>query len=386
MLTPDYLDHCTDDVVELCSKLENQIVRDITRRLLKTGHMTNTAAYQAAIAQQSGLLYADIIQRVSKLSGLSARQVRAMFEDAETACIAADNRIYIAAGLKPAVKLSPVIYRQLKAAAKKTSGHLQNLTMTTASTSQSAYIQAATMVEMQVESGAFDYNTAIRMAVKQVAQTGCTVSYPSGHIDKIDVAIRRAGLTGVNQNMAELTLSYADEMGANLVRTTAHSGARPSHAVWQGRVFSRSGKSDKYPDFVESTGYGTGPGLCGWNCRHSFGPYLPGISPEIYLQKDLNRMNHATVTYGGEKIKYYDATQMQRSMERKIRATKRELAAYDEAGFKDDFAAASAKLKAQRDGLNDFCKQTKLLRQNEREQVLGYSHSQAAKAVWAFRR
>ena len=104
MLTPDYLDHCTDDIVELHSRLENQIIRDIVRRLLKTGCMTDTAAYQAAIAQQSGLLYADVIQRVSKLSGLSAKQVRTLFEDAETACITADNRIYVAAGLKPAVK------------------------------------------------------------------------------------------------------------------------------------------------------------------------------------------------------------------------------------------------------------------------------------------
>ncbi|MDD3231140.1 MAG: hypothetical protein PHE09_18290 [Oscillospiraceae bacterium] len=237
MLTPDYLDHCTDDVVDLYSKLENQVVRDIARRLLKTGHMTDTAAYQASIVQQSGLLYADVVQRVSKLSGLSAKQVRAMFEDAATACITGDNRIYVAAGKSPSVKLSPAAHERLLAAVRKTAGQLQNLTMTTASTSQQAYIQAATMVEMQVSSGAFDYNTAIRMAVKQAAESGCTVLYPSGHVDKLDVAIRRAGLTGVNQTMAEISLMRMQEMGCELVETTAHSGARPSHAVWQGKVF-----------------------------------------------------------------------------------------------------------------------------------------------------
>lgn len=120
MLTPDYLDHCTDDIAELYGRLENQIIRDVTRRLLKTGHMTDTAAYQVAIVQQSGLLYADVIQRVSKLSGLSTKQVRALFEDAETACITADNRIYVAAGLKPAVKLSPAAHERLLAAVHKT--------------------------------------------------------------------------------------------------------------------------------------------------------------------------------------------------------------------------------------------------------------------------
>lgn len=383
MLTPDYLDHCTDDIVELHSQLENQVIRDIVRRLLKTGRMTDTAAYQAAIAQQSGLLYAEVVQRVSKLSGLSARQVRAMFEDAETACITADNRIYIAAGLKPSIKLSPTAHERILAAVRKTAGQLQNLTMTTASTSQQAYIQAATMVEMQVSSGAFDYNTAIRTAVKQAAESGCTVLYPSGHVDKLDVAIRRAGLAGVNQTAAEITLMHADDMECDLVETTAHSGARPTHAVWQGKVFSRSGKNSEYDDFESSTGYGTGAGLCGWNCRHNFFPFFEGLSSSAYPRDEINRKNNSKVTYGGEKISYYDATQVQRSMERKIRETKRELAAYDEAGFKDEFSATSAKLKAQRDKLNGFCEETGLLRQNEREQVLGYSHSQATKATWA---
>ncbi|MBE6723306.1 MAG: phage capsid protein [Ruminococcaceae bacterium] len=386
MLTPDYLDHCTDDVVDLYSELENRIVADIARRLLKTGYMTDTAAYQASIVQQSGLLYADVVQRVSKLSGLSAKQVRAMFEDAATACITGDNRIYIAAGKSPSVKLSPAAYERLKAAVSKTAGDLQNLTMTTASSAQAAYIQAATQVEMQVSSGAFDYNTAFRMAVKQAAEAGCTVSYPSGHVDKLDVAIRRAGLTGVNQTAAEISLMHADDMECDLVETTAHSGARPTHAIWQGRVFSRSGRNGDYDDFESATGYGTGAGLCGWNCRHNFFPYFEGLSSSAYPRDAINRKNNAKISYDGDEYSYYDATQIQRSMERKIRATKREMTAYDAAGQREDFASAASKLKAQREKLNDFCKETGLLRQDEREQVLGYSHSQATKAAWAARR
>jgi len=133
--------------------------------------------------------------------------------------------------------------------------------MSTAVDAQHAFIEAADLAYLQVTSGAFDYISAIRNAVTGLAERGLeTVVFP-GRRDALDVAVRRAVLTGVAQTTGELQLHRADEMGCDLVETSAHVGARPSHAVWQGRVFSRSGKSDQYPGFVESTGYGT-PGGC----------------------------------------------------------------------------------------------------------------------------
>ena len=278
-----------------------------------------------------------------------------------------------------------------------TAGHLRNLSMTTAIATQQAYINVVTLAEMQAESGAFDYVTAIRNAVRTAAESGAEVLYPTGHRDKLDVAIRRATLTGVSQTAAQISERYADDMGCDLVETTAHPGARPEHQVWQGQVFSRSGKHPDYPDFIETTGYGTGEGLCGWNCRHSFFPFFEGLSASAYPREKLQEYENQTVQYNGETIKYYDATQMQRAAERQIRATKRELAGYD-AGFKaadsehlrnalnEQFQAAAVKLQRQKSQLDDFLGQTGMLRQDEREQVLGFGRSQAQKAVWATKR
>lgn len=280
-----------------------QILRDIVRRLVKTGDMTAMSVWQAECLQESGMLMNDIIQAVASLTNASAAQVKALFEDAGVRSMQTDFAIYEAAGLTSLpLKQSPAATRVLQAAIQKTSGYLQNLTMTTASTGQQAYIQAATAAEMQVESGAFDYVTAIRQAVRSAAESGATVLYPSGHSDQLDVAVRRAVLTGASQTAAQVSLGYMDDMGADLVETTAHPGARPSHAVWQGRVFSRGGKRGKYPDFVSSTGYGTGGGLCGWNCRHSFFPFFDGLSTSAYPRDKLKEYEDKAVTYNDQTI------------------------------------------------------------------------------------
>lgn len=394
MLTPEYLDHCADDIVELCSGLDQLIVRDIVRRLMKAGRVTNTAAGQILRVQESGLLYDEVIAEVAHYANASEQQVRTLFEDAGIQAIKYDSTIYTAAGLfPPPLAMTPTALQVLNAGLKKTQGYLQNLTKTTANGAQQAFIRATTIAEMQVDSGAFDYVSAIRNAVRTAIEGGEWVTYPTGHHDRLDVATRRAVLTGVNQTAAEVSLSYADGMECDLVEITAHAGARPEHAVWQGKVFSRSGKSNKYDDFKSSTGYGTGAGLCGWNCRHNFYPYFEGLSISAYPKTKLKAYENQTVTYNGDKIPYYDATQKQRAMERAIRDSKRKVAGLDEAvksakgeptakAMEQEFSEVAIRLKRQEAALKDFTQQTGLLRQQEREQVAGFSHSQSGKAVW----
>lgn len=397
MLPPYFYDTAAEGLLNLYNQLDQAILRDIVRRLVKTGKVTDMAKWQAERLQESGLLYNDVVREIAKISGASDAQVRTLFEDAGIEALRYDFAIYEAAGLAPLpLRQSPAAAQVLQAGIIKTSGNLKNLTMTTAVSTQQAYIQAATMAEMQVESGAFDYITAIRNAVKTASRAGAIVLYPTGWKDQLDVAVRRATLTGVGQTTAKVSLRYADDMNCDLVETTAHPGARPSHQVWQGRVFSRSG-SGRYPDFESSTGYGTGAGLCGWNCRHSFFPYFEGLSESAYPRSKLREYEDKTVSYGGEKLKYYDATQVQRGMERAIRATKRDLAGADAGvksapaeslknAFREDFSAASVKLKQQEATLRKFLNETGLDRQREREQVLGFERSAAQKAVWANRK
>ena len=398
MLPPDYFDYAADDLLELYSKLDEAITRDIVRRLVKTGGVSATADWQIQRLQESGLLLDDIIRRVAQLTDASDQQVKALFEDAGVQVVEIDRGIYQAAGLSPPpLRQSLGAMQVLQAGMAKTAGHLRNLSMTTAVVTQQLYINAVTLAEMQVESGAFDYVTAIRNAVRTAAKSGAEVLYPTGHRDKLDVAIRRATLTGVSQTAAQISERYADDMGCDLVETTAHPGARPDHQVWQGKIFSRSDKRGKYPDFVESTGYGTGAGLCGWNCRHSFFPFFEGLSASAYPREKLRGYENQTVQYNGETIKYYDATQMQRAAERQIRASKRELAGYD-TGIKaadseelrnalnEQFHASAVKLQRQKLQLDDFLGQTGMLRQGEREQMLGFNRSVSSKAVWAAKR
>ena len=396
MLSPEYLEHLPDAFLRLFLGVENSVIEDMARRIVKTAKLPDTAKWQYERLRAINASYDYIMQQLERMTGQTEGELRGLFEDAAAEALEYDDRIYRYAGLEPAaLKDSPLLRQQVLTAYQNTQGLFQNLTRTTASASQKQFIDALDHAALQLQSGAFAYTEVIPAAIRELAQSGlAAIRYPTGHVDRLDVATRRAVLTGVNQMAGKLSVAQADDMGCDLVETTAHAGARPSHQVWQGKVFSRSG-SGRYPDFASSTGYGTGPGLCGWNCRHSFFPYFEGLSESAYPQKTLDDYNNRTVEYGGKKLSYYDATQVQRGMERAVRATKRELVGYG-AGMKDadeplrnalkeKFDRSSVTLKRQEAKLKDFTKKTGLDRQREREQVLGFGRSAAQKAVSANR-
>lgn len=394
MLPPDYLDNIADAVEELYSRLDETIIRDIARRIIKAGLITSTAAWQTKMVQQSGMLYDDVLTEVSKLTNVSQARVKEAFEKAGAEAQKWDNSIYLAAGLSSSFQLSPSAQQVLNAGIAKTGGQLNNLTLTTAVESQQTFIQAVTMAEMQVESGAFDYITAVKNAVLSAAG-GAWVQYPSGHRSRLDVAVRRAVLTGVSQTTGEISLMNARAMGCDLMEITAHAGARPSHAVWQGRLVSLSGREGYLS--LDDIGYGTGPGFKGWNCRHDWFPFFEGLSESAYPREVLDEYNNRTVEYNGEKIPYYDVTQMQRAQERKMRDVRRQLSALDEAiknapneatktALKLEFGNLSVKLKALEVKYRDFSSQTGLMMQKERLQALGFGKSVSQKAVWANKR
>lgn len=152
----------------------------------------------------------------------------------------------------------------------------------------------------------------------------------------------------------------------DLVEVSAHSGARPEHAAWQGRIFSRSGTHPNYPDFKSSTGYGRADGLCGVNCRHTFGPFIEGGVP-VWSEEKLKELDEPKYEYGGKQLTEYEASQVQRYNERQIRRWQREYAAMEAAGL--DTSEAAAKLKHWQSVQADFVNKTGLVRQYEREQI-----------------
>jgi hypothetical protein len=368
MLTESQFNALIEPIIELYEEFNQSVINDIARRLSKLP-MTATAAWQAQRLNEAGMLYNAIVERLSKLTGKSDAELRRLFARAGVQSTAFDSAIYTEAGLSPIpLNLSPAMVGVLSAGLQKTGNVINNMTMTTAIDAQQQFIAAADLAYMQVTTGTFSYDEAIKRGVRNVASRGVSViSYASGRKDQLDVAMRRTVLTGVAQTTAELQLTQAREMGVDLLQMSAHAGARPTHQVWQGKIFSISGTSKKYPPFVESTGYGTVTGYASFNCRHSSYPFFEGISEKAYSQSELNNLSNKKVTLGGKEIGQYEASQIQRGIERKIRYWKRQAEAMKSAGINN-----TPELEAVREyqaQMREFVKQTGLNRQRIREQI-----------------
>ena len=329
MLTPQYLSNVPEPVVKIYLDLESDIMVDMARRIKKTGKITDTAIWQSKKLEELGASREYIAKRIAVALKMSEKEVLRIFNEACSKSLKRDETLYMRAkelGILPnAIPLNSAqgIKQVLMIGAIRTQGTMKNLTE---SLGRVANAELATYLDrsyMQVVSGAFDYKTAITNSVRSLAHEGIrTIDYSSGSTISIEAGVRRAVLTGVNKTAGEMSLEYATECENDLVITSQHIGARPTHALWQGKIFSLSGKSNKYPEFKSSTGYGTAEGLCGVNCRHSFSPYFPGMSLKPDEQIGLT-----------ENRKQYELEQEQRYNERRIRYFKREAMVYEAGGI-----------------------------------------------------
>lgn len=381
MLTPDYYESCVDDILNLYAQLEDDIISDVVRRMMKTGFVTESAKHQAEMLQNAGLLYDDILAEISKYTDASSAQVKALFEDAGVRTVNFDNQIYRAVGLVPVdIRQSPAMRQTLEAGYRKTLGNMRNLTLTTANMGQTAYYSACNQAYMKVISGAFSYQEAIKKAVQKTAQDGAFVLYPSGHRDRVDVAVRRSVLTGVGQTCREIGIMNAEENDCDLMELSAHFGARPTHAEWQGQIVSLSGRKGYLS--LSDIGYGTGDGFGGWNCRHDWFPYFEGYSRRNYTDSYLKSLNEKNIEYNGEKYSQYEISQIQRKYEREIRSAKREKVAFDtavketsdselKAVMKSGSDYANQQIKEKQAKMRDFIQQTGNKRDYFREQNYG---------------
>ena len=385
MLKPKQIDELPEALIELYSQVEMDILADMARRISGMDLFIPSAQWQYKKLIEMGNCHGYIMQALASRTGKTRAEIERMMEEAGFKAIKQDAAIYKRAGLSPPeLAASSSLQAVLNDGIRNTEGLFENLTGTTANTATRQFVRALDRAWLQVQSGAFSQEEAIRSAVKELSSKGVeSIAYPSGHVDHMDVAVRRAAVTGANQIALRLQDTLADEVECDLVETTAHSGARPEHALWQGKVFSRSGTHPKYPDFRSSTGYGTGTGLGGFNCRHSFFPFFEGISDPAYTQAELNDMSAPKYTYNGEKLTEYEASQKQRAIERNIRRWKREYKAMDAAGL--DTTEAAAKLSRWQSAQADFLAQTGLKRQTERERVEGFDWSESARARAAAR-
>lgn len=387
MLAPDYLDHAPDRLVLLWQQVEDDILRDVARRISKMEALTTTANWQLWRYEQTEALRQDVVKKLARYTGKSEAEIRRLMQEAATRAMEAEDEIYYHYGKEPTpFAENETLQALLNAGYQQTAGTFHNLTATTANTVSGQFEAALDRAHLKVSSGAFDYKSAVKSAVDSLADTMKYVTYPTGHTDTLEVAARRAVLTGVNQTGAKLQVARADEMGVAFFETTAHGGARPSHAEWQGRQFHRGGAVDymgkHYPDFEAATGYGTGAGLCGWNCRHTFFAIFPELgAPPAWTQESLEALNARDIEYNGGRYTRYEISQMQRARERAVRKYKRRYLAEDAAGA--DTTASAVKLRQARQELAEFITATGSRADSARISVAGFGRSEAGKATWA---
>ena len=398
MLSPNYLQHIADGSEEIASQFHTYIIRQIIdRMMIRIGRgddylLTSSDRWRIQILQDAGYLLEDITAELSKITNRQEKEIKAAMEEAGVKALEYDHKIYEAAGLSPTpLTQSPQLIRLMERNMNATMGEWENYTRTTAEAAQRLFINACDNAYHLVSSGAVSYTQAVKEAVNNVVSGGVIVHYPSGHKDTIETATARAVRTGVAQATGDISIKRMEEMDWDIILVSAHIGARTgdggqnpgNHLWWQGQFYSRTGKDKRFPPFSQ-TGYGTGEGLCGWNCRHSFGSGDGVNNP----YKDIQTADN----YKVEQLE-----KRQRTLERRIRKTKREVMGMQEAvdkckdesvkfDMKLDLDHKSYLLQRQNKAYNEFCKENDLRTQQERLQIARWNREQAAKARGAARR
>lgn len=397
MLTENQYEMLGDRIAALYQALEQDVIADIARRVKRTGRFTETAELMAKAMMQTGksptqirkevmkLLRADTayrkevaantkqykrdtIHKIRQTEKAAAEMGNMLIAEAGDMSFNKDLWLWHQAG-KELTKDS-AFTRLVEAMAEQTAGELKNLTKTTGFQGvhgsiavMNAYQNTLDKALMKMTSGAFSFDRAAEDCVKELAHSGLRmIKYESGRSYQLDTASRMCLRTGSAQLSAKISMHNCDKTGVDLVEVDAHWGARPEHAEWQGKIYSRSGKHDTYPDFSVCR-YGEVDGLCGVNCRHSFYPFFEGISVQNTWEPEPEPFEYRGKTYD-----YYQTTQKQRKMEREVRATKREIEAAKAYG--QDTKELNAELRKQISEYHAFSKEAGIRPKDNRLRVV----------------
>ena len=375
MLTEQDFIKIEKQAVQIYQNLELQIIEEIATRIANFGYANTVVINNLRIAQEMGFLYQDIVRLVAEYNNTTYENVNQIFYEAGEKTLKFDDEIYQEAGLNPTpLNQDESIKQIMNATINRTTVNLQNLCMTTASTGQTQFINAINNAYLYTSTGVKSYTQAIIDEITNIGQQGALIQYPSGRTMSIESAIRMNIVTSVNQNCGKIQEARANEVGWDLMEISAHSGARPSHAEWQGKIVSLSGKAGYLTK--ADIGYGEATGFKGINCHHEWHPYYKGSS-RTYSSAQLKDWKKEKVEYNGQKMSVYDATQKQRAFERQIRQDKKDLKAQqailtsnnkdiDIEQVKNEIRNIKATQKDHNAQLNDFLKQTGFNKDNSR--------------------
>ena len=395
MITPEQFQEIGETLLPLLDALTEWIARDMIERfMIRFGRgekklLTGTDEWQAWVLEQAGGNLDEIQKALAKSTGKSQQEIAKIFKGSGIQAAKADAE----AAAVMFSGLSPGMMAIIMDAYERTVGEISNITRTTAGATNQAFIDICDAAYWKVRTGAQSYTAAMLDGVKALGQLQPTVRYPSGHKDTLEVAVLRCIRTGVAQSSGNMTIQQCKDMGWNHVLVSQHLGARVSdtdpiadHAGWQGKVYCIAGKDTQFDNLLDATGYPENPlGLCGYNCRHSFTPFLPGVSQNHNKPIDTEANRRA-----------YELSQTQRAMERRIRAQKRKCTALHtavkncedpaaKAKLQEKYAQSAKRLQEQNATYTKFCTDNDLKPYHERLAVAGWDHSAASTASAAAR-
>ncbi|WP_162300659.1 phage minor capsid protein [Anaerosacchariphilus polymeriproducens] len=355
MYTPSDLEKMPKEFERLLSDAEMRIMDDIVRRIAINKEITRSADWQLFRLTQMGEQRKTIDDILKRTLDLSHSEIKHLYEDVIGEGYSRDEDLYKATGTEfIPFRKNLELQQAIKAVKSQTLDELKNITRTTGFATKVAgktvFTPTAEYFQnildgamMDIETGAFDYNSTINRVIKEMTASGLrTVDYGTGWSNRVEVAARRAVMTGVSQVTGKINEIHAKELDTEYFEVSWHGTARPSHQEWQGKVFKKS-------ELESKCGLGTVTGLCGANCRHSYYPFVKGVSKRTYTDKQLAKMNakeNEKKSFAGKEYTAYEATQRMRQMETQMRAQRQRIKLL-ESGNADNDDIITAKVKYQ---------------------------------------
>jgi hypothetical protein len=370
MITAEQILAMSSGLIDIYQSIEEDLLINVCKRFNADVENKSISNWQMDKLSQLGAVKKSNIAIIAKYTKRTEKEITDIITKAGYKTLDYDEQIYQQAFSKGILKYSPLplnaspaIQQAIIAATNNTREYFNTINTTALESANQAFLDVVNTSYLKVSTGVSDLSSAVKTSVRDLADKGITgVTYMSkaGRVThtNVDVAVRRGIVTSTSQSAGVLQETRAKDWGSNLVEVTSSASARPSHAAWQGKIYSLQGGTEQYPNLRAVTGYGTAGGLCGCNCSHTFYPFFEGISTQKYYPTDAKQ----------NKIDY-EESQQQRKIEREIRQQKRRAAAAEAAKDKDGVIAANAAIKAKQAEMRAFIKDTGRTRRSNREQI-----------------
>lgn len=354
MFTPEIMEAIPAALEQIFDSLQMSIMADIVRMLVLAQEVTPSSAYKMSRLYKLGKSRSEVKSIVQSTLDLSNSEIENIFTSIVESGYNEAESVFNEQGKEfiPYAENEP-LQQFVRAVQAQTQGECKNITQSMGFAKRQSdgslgftpaadyYQETLDKAVTEIASGASDYNTVLEKTVTEMTNSGLrTVDYASGHSNRVTVAARRAVTTGLNQVVGKINEENAEKLGTNYFEVSWHSGARPTHQLWQGRVYSKE-------ELESVCGLGTVTGLCGANCYHSYSPFTPGITPRTFTDEQLDKMNaeeNEPVEYNGKNYTKYEATQRQRRLETTMRAQRQKIKLLEEGGA-DEQALITARAR-----------------------------------------